>query len=233
MFLFPVALACLFPVSLYCLFLAMLHQRRRPTMISGPWDFVGVLVALSGFLLVGGSTLVFTIHGLARERLIRGGSWQDFADIQARESRLTWLIWGAFVVILVGGAIRQIRLRRKTMALYNIDPEELEDLLKGLFERLGLPWERHGDRWLVGVKDNLRAEFEADGSAMMRQVTLRWLYTASPATRAELEAELARDLAAYSSPESRTAGWFLTAGGAIFTIMIFLLATFLMVMFRN
>src|SRR5262249_8831720 len=42
-------LVCLFPLALYCLFLAWLHQRPQPTLMPGRWDFVGVLVALSGF----------------------------------------------------------------------------------------------------------------------------------------------------------------------------------------
>lgn len=232
MFLFLVGLACLFPLSLYCLYSAMLHQRRRPTMISGPWDFAGVLIALSGFLLVGGSTLVFTLHGAARDWLLRGDSWRDFADIQSRESRLAWLIWGGYVLVLVGGAVRELRLRRKMLSLYNIDPEELGNLLNGLFDRLRLPWQRLGNRWTIGSEEQPRAVFEIDGSEAMRQVSLRWLSAASDSVRAELEAELARELTTCSCPESRTSGWFLTAGGAIFTIMIFLLATFLMVMFR-
>jgi hypothetical protein len=232
LFLFLVALACLFPVSLYCLFLAMLHQRRRPTMISGPWDFVGVLVALSGFLIVGGSALVFAFTGLARDWLLRGATWQNFADLHAREGWLTLLFWGGYLLVLVGGAAQQIRSRRKTVALYNIGPEELEDVLKGLFERLELPWKRVGNRWSVGSPERLQAEFDADGSAVMRYVSLRWRFTANESVRANLEAELARDLASYASPDSHTSGWFLTAGGAVFTIMIFLLATFLMAMFR-
>jgi hypothetical protein len=201
-------------------------------MISGPWDFAGVLVALSGFLLVGGTTLVFTLHGLAQGWLIRGVTWHDFAETHARENRLTWLIWGAFVVVLIGGALWQLRVRRNSLVIYNISPEELEDVLKGLFERLGLPWERHGNLWTVGGKEQVKAAFQTDGSSAMRSVSWRWQFAASEATRTELEAELARDLAVYPSPESRTAGWFITAAASIFTIMIFLLATFLMVLFR-
>lgn len=232
MFLFLVALACLFPLSLYCLFLAMLHQRRRPTLISGPWDFVGVLIALSGFLIVGGSTLVFALNGVARDWLLRGVSWQTFADFHAREGRLTLLLWGAYILVLLGGAILLFYFRRKTIALYNIDPEELEDVLKGMFERLGLRWKRTGNRWTVEQNDQALAAFDADGSAVMRHVALRWQFTATETIRADLEAELARDLAAHASADSHASGWFLTAGGAIFTIMIFLLATFLMAMFR-
>lgn len=232
MFLFLVGMACLFPASLYCLFLAMLHQRRRPTIISGPWDFAGVLIALSGFLLVGGSTLVLVLEGRARDWFIRGGSWQDLVTMQSREHGLTLLFWGGYALFLVSLSMRQMRLRRKIIAVYNIDPEETEDVLNHTLDRLGLQRERRGNRWLIGPKDNLRAILEIDGSSAMRHVSLRWRYAESPEARAELSAELARDLAAYPSADSHTSGWFMTAAAAIFTVMVFLLATLLLIMFR-
>jgi hypothetical protein len=231
-FLFLVGLACLFPLSLYCLFLAMLHQRRHPTVISGRWDFAGVLIALSGFLLVGGTTMVLVLESRARDWFIRGQSWRDLVSMQAREHGLTLLLWGVYLLVLLSASLRQFRLRRKITSLYNIDASELEDVLNHTLDRLGLERERHGDQWLIGPKDNRRAILELDGSPVMRHVSLRWRYAASPDARAELAAELARDLAAYPSPESRTAGWFLTAGAALFTMMVFLLGTFLLILFR-
>src|SRR5258706_6193076 len=105
-------MACLFPASLYCLFLAMLHQRRRPTIISGPWDAAGVLLALSGFLLIGGSILIFTLHGTAREWLVHGRHWHDIRAAHARETWLTWALWGGYFALVVGGAVGVICFRR-------------------------------------------------------------------------------------------------------------------------
>ena len=47
-----------FPLAIYLLILALINSRRRPTMISGPWDFALVLLALSGFILVGGPSIL-------------------------------------------------------------------------------------------------------------------------------------------------------------------------------
>src|SRR5262245_8963849 len=210
----------------------MLHQRRRPTVISGRWDFAGVLIALSGFLLVGGTTLVLILESRARDWFIRGHSWQDLVSMQAREQRLTLFIWGAYLLVILGASLRQFRLRRKITSLYNIDSHELEEVLNHTLDRLGLERERRGDQWLIGPKNNLRAVLEVEGSSAMRQVSVRWRFAASPEARAELAAELARDLAAYTSPESRTSGWFLTAGAALFTMMVFLLGTFLLILFK-
>ena len=54
--------ACLFPPALYCLVLASVNNRRRPTLVSGPLDFAGVLLASAGFLIVGGPLALAGMH---------------------------------------------------------------------------------------------------------------------------------------------------------------------------
>src|SRR5438105_7311042 len=44
-------LVFLFPLALYCLFLAYINRGRHPFVVSGVWDSVGLVLALSGFLL--------------------------------------------------------------------------------------------------------------------------------------------------------------------------------------
>ena len=232
MFLFLVGLACLFPLTLYCLYLAMLHHRSRPTMMSGAWDTAGMLLALSGFLVVGGSTLVFTLHGSAHDWLVRGSTFHDLRRLSTQESQLTWILWGGYLLVVVGGSIALMRQREDTTSLYNIAPEELEDLLKATFARLNLPVERRGARWLLGPAGDPRAVLEADGSAPMRHVSLTWVF-AGPALRRELEAELERELVSFSTPESSTSNWFMTVAGALFFLMVFLLGTFLLILFRQ
>src|SRR5262245_36772142 len=73
-------LVCLFPLALYFLYLAWLHQRPQPTLVPGRWDFVGVLVALSGFLLVGGPA-VLTLAAM-RFRF-REGSFAEAREVWA------------------------------------------------------------------------------------------------------------------------------------------------------
>src|SRR5713226_10358576 len=87
-----VGIACLFPVALYCLYLAMLHNRRNPTMISGSWDFAGVLIALSGFLLIGGTLLVFCLNNAARDYWFRGGGFADLRRVHTQVGTLTFAV---------------------------------------------------------------------------------------------------------------------------------------------
>src|SRR5262245_51729153 len=84
-------LICLFPLALYFLFLAWLHQRPQPTLMPGRWDFVGVLVALSGFLLVGGPGVLAMA---AMQFRFREGSFAELRDQWAQTGtawRLAWL----------------------------------------------------------------------------------------------------------------------------------------------
>ena len=55
-------LVFLFPLAFYILFLAYLNARQRATMVAGVWDFVGVLFALSGFLILGGPLIIRGLH---------------------------------------------------------------------------------------------------------------------------------------------------------------------------
>src|SRR5262249_15814994 len=142
--------ACLFPVSLYCLFLAMLHNRRHATMISGSWDFAGVLIALSGFLLVGGTALVFAFHSAARDFWLHGDTLSDLRRSHAQSGTLTFLIWGSYLVVVVGGALYLLRHRATSTVVYNLAPDELEEVMSAVFARLDIPHSRRGDRLYIG-----------------------------------------------------------------------------------
>jgi hypothetical protein len=58
----PVFLVCLFPLAVYALVLGYVNGRRRSVLVNGSWDFVGVLAALSGFVLVGGPTILAGVN---------------------------------------------------------------------------------------------------------------------------------------------------------------------------
>jgi len=239
-----IGLACVFPLAMYCLYMAMLHQRSRATMIAGPWDFVAVLAALSGFLLVGGTTILFALHTSVRDSWLLAGSVYNLRDIHSRIGALTFVIWGLYFLALVGGAIFFISRRRPVTLVYHVTPDEVEPMLDAAISRLGIPLTRRGARWLIGIVDRPLAkstssdrEFsgrgivEVDGSEASRVTTLRWQY-ATRTLRADVEAELTRELAAFQPPASPATLWFMTIAGSLFVLMIFFLATFLLIALR-
>jgi hypothetical protein len=224
--LFIVGVACVFPLSLYCLYLSMLHQRAHPTMVSGGWDMAGVLIALSGFTLAGGTTVIFALHAAVRDYWLLSGSIRNLGDFYGRVGAWTFAVWGGYSILLIGGAAYLISSRRDRTVVYHVTPEELDEPLGAVLGRLGLPAKRHGSRWLLGPAEV--SAIEVDGSEGMRCVTLR--YRGVPAAkRADIEAELARDLVGLAVPPSPVTMWLMTAAASLFTVMIFLLGTFLVV----
>src|SRR5947208_2848695 len=59
-------LGFLLPLAIYLLIVANLNNREHPLMVSGSWDFVGVLFATSGFLLLGGPAILSNFSERAR-----------------------------------------------------------------------------------------------------------------------------------------------------------------------
>src|SRR5262249_11196916 len=122
----------------------MLHQRAHPTMVSGPWDMAGVLMALSGFLLAGGTTVIFALHAAVRDYWLMGGAVHTLGDFYGRVGAWTFAVWGGYALLLLVGTAFLITSRRDRTVIYHIAPEELDELLSAALARLGLPAKRHG-----------------------------------------------------------------------------------------
>src|SRR5437016_2779703 len=58
----------LLPLAVYLLLLGHINRQPRPVVVSGTWDFIGVLFAGSGFLLFGGPAILTSL----------GESWRMF-----------------------------------------------------------------------------------------------------------------------------------------------------------
>lgn len=139
-------LAYLMPLGIYLLILATLNRSRHPVMVAGTWDFAGVLLAASGFLLLGGPAILSGFHEqwrvawlLGRARFLQGlGTEWSF-----------WLsLWIVYFLAVILGAILFLRLRRLQTAIYNIDPETLESVLRDLPQRLAVQVDRpNSDEW--------------------------------------------------------------------------------------
>jgi hypothetical protein len=153
--------AFLVPLAIYCLILAMLNRRWHPTMVAGPWDFAGVLFALSGFLLVGGPCLLTGLNkqwrslwltGRLRDVSVRSADWWHF-----------WLVlWAGYFVAVVGGAALVLWLRRRSTAVYNITPGQLDDAVNRTLTSLGLPATRVANQFFIHARKDAVAKREVD-----------------------------------------------------------------------
>jgi hypothetical protein len=140
-------LAFLFPVAIYCLILGVINRRDRPLLVSGTWDFVGVLFAASGFLLFVGPSVLAALHESWRYFLLfgRGGSL-GLGDA----SYYFWVsLWGLYYCLVVGGSAFMLLRRRPTTAIYNVELANLQIALTHVLERLGLSWTRAGNQFFI------------------------------------------------------------------------------------
>ncbi len=237
-----ILLAFLLPLAMYLLILGSINRRRHPLLVSGPWDFVGVLFAASGFLLFGGPGALSVLNDRWRESLVFG---QNPSSSSATESLWHWwlLLMLAYFVIVVGGSALLLWRSRHQTSLYNVDPETVETLLNRIFERLEVRPLHSGDLYYFGTTksgslSNQAAEtaggcaslkvqtlpvaqnviLEVETFRRMWHVTLRWEPAHSP-VRQEIERELERELAETPVPAQLLGGWL-----TVLAIGLFLLA---------
>jgi hypothetical protein len=141
----------LFPLAVYCTVLGMINRRVRPLAVSGPWDFLGLLLGLSGFLLFLGPALW---SGLFRQNL-NDLPFQRGITSMASAVEVAWLSWWlgwvVYYLVVLGGAALLLWLRRQTTVIYNIDPQTMDSVLARVAERLGLRANRLGNRLFLGV----------------------------------------------------------------------------------
>src|SRR5207249_114702 len=114
--LLPALLVLLFPIAMYCWVLGAINRRPRPTIVSGLWDCVGMLCALSGLLLV---VVPFLINRIFRA-LMAAVPVEDGADRSNVES-MQWLTWIVYFTLLPVGAFFLLWWRRNKTVIYNLD----------------------------------------------------------------------------------------------------------------
>jgi hypothetical protein len=116
--------------------------------VPGTWDFAGVVFAASGFLLLGGPSILTGFN--ERWRLFwllgRYHALRELSDT----SWYFWLVLSlAYYVVVVIGIAWLLQRRRALTAIYNIEPEVLEAALARVLDRLGYSWARAGSRYFL------------------------------------------------------------------------------------
>jgi hypothetical protein len=238
-------LALLFPLAFYCLVLGTINRRSQPLMVSGSWDFVGLLCALSGFLLIDGPGLIDRLYNREVERIylrdienvskdapqVGTEEPQESVENQVQTARVQWwTIWASYFAVIVGGAALLVWSRRNVAVIYNLDPASLQDVLIRTFGRLGLLWHHEeGDRLLL--REGIAQVATEPGSApawtvcdvnpfpLLYHVTLRWRKDPH-LLRPRVEAELSRQLNHVHTYDNPASIWFLSVASCLFGLVL-------------
>lgn len=202
------------PLLIYLVWLSYVTRRERPTVLTGPWDFAAVLAGLSGFILFGGGLLLILLQSNVRF-LLRGnfealrGAWE--------KEYLAWVLTIIlYLLFAIGGSFLTLQSRRRTLVIYNVDPEAFEHALADVFEQLGKPVERRG-RLLVGGVPYC----EVDPFEGGRTVVLRWICDDEILFQ-DMERNLREVLKSLAPADNPAARWMSTAVVAVGAVLVFL-----------
>ena len=144
-----ILLAFLLPLAVYLLILGSINRRRRPLLVGGVWDFIGLLFAASGFLLFGGPAILSSLSERWRRRWLLGPAGGEGGGAEGLYEFWVFLSALYFVVVVAAAAWLLWRQRHLT-AVYNISGDLLEEALGRACDRLGLNPVRSGNLFLVG-----------------------------------------------------------------------------------
>ena len=194
---------CLIPLALYFWWLTHITRREHPKPIAGQWDFVGLMLGLSGFILFGGGILLTLCQ--SNFRYWMRGNAEAFRGAWIQE-RITWTLLVAFYLLVVAGiAGLTLLARRRTVVVYNVEPAAFEALLTEVFDQLGRPVERRGRLWVGGIP-----LCEVDTFAGGRTATLRWI-SEDVRLFEEVDRQLRAALATQSTGDNPASRWLMAA----------------------
>lgn len=233
-------LAFLFPVAVYCVILAAINRRPRPLVVRGHWDTAGLLFACSGFFLV---TIPILFGEFVDHWMPIDSGFVSFLLLNR------WLVWLAYFLVLIVGAISLMLSRTHKTSIYNVDPALFTKAFEHAIEGMSLGANQQRDRWLLsaapsfpsdatGISEgppstvavpaqSLRGEVRVESFPAMCHVTLHWKNYAAE-VRCDVEAALDKHLDLAAPEENPAAGWFLSVSGLIFGAL-FMIAILIMI----
>jgi len=236
-------LAMLFPVAVYLAILGWLNRRARGFLISGPWDFCGILFAASGFLMLGGPALLDSFNqSEAWRRLWLMGKAGENTPLSERLEIGRAVLYASYFLLVVSATAYLLWRRRRLTAIYNVDPALLETVLGEVFQRLQLSFVQTGNVLLIEPERSVPpSRTETDGqpvltappSIVVEKVTTLvieasnrmchvslWWEPAGCLLRREVELQLRRALAARRAPYNSVGDWLLLASSVLFFLLL-------------
>lgn len=205
----------------YLAILARMNQRDRPVVLSGAWDFLGLLGGLSGFLMMGMVVFVFIVQSNAR--YIFRQDWEALRTAWTHEQLYWALSILGYLLIVVGLSTITLLNRGKTLSVYNVDRGAVEEAVEGALADAGFAAHRSGNVW-----SETRELVRIDPTPLWHHIAVQILI-ADPRIREELERSLRARLAQVVTPENPSGLWLLSA--AVSALITLLSCLFIVVYF--
>ncbi len=153
---------CLVPLALYLLVLSYINRQPRPVLVSGTWDFIGILFAASGFLLFGGPAVLSGLSEGWRMFWLLGESGAVRDSLAGQ-----WIFWitlsALYFVLVVAGSGYALYRQRHLTSIYNVEPSLVAGALEEVCARLGLEPIRSGNLFVFGLALERHAPASPEG----------------------------------------------------------------------
>lgn len=218
----------LFPIATYLMILASINRRDKPTLVTGFWDTMGLLLAASGALLAVGPAILtqFLWNALP--------AWpvdnQTPAEMWDAFWRQMWLWLGLYYGVVLLGGLAILLWRTRTTVIYNVDIDRFAGVFAETLDGLGLVAARTG-RWLFITSaapqtggfapDAARptlAQVQIETFPAMCNVSMRWREKAQ-GSRRQIEDSLRKKLVTARVFDNPSANWLMAAGGVLFGLI--------------
>lgn len=191
---------CLSPLAVYLLWLAAVNRRPRPTVVSGPSDFLALVGGLSGFLIFG--LLIFVTVMQSNTRYGFRGNGAQLRELWDRE-KVYWLVTAGAYIGVVGAGVTVGYVRRgRSLSVYGVDPDGVIAVIDTEMSDYDPPLKRTGYRW----GDAIRMDpYPGLGHATVT------VTTADASLVGEFDRRLRRALPLAAPSATTPAAWFHTA----------------------
>lgn len=206
-----VFVAFLVPLALYLLLMSCINRQPRPVIVPGTWDFLAVLFASSGFLLLGGPVIMTSLNEKWRMLWMLGEFGEVTKGLAENSRNYLLMAGGYFLLVLVIVAWTFLR-RRGLTVIYNVDPNSPEECLQSICRDLHLEATKAGSSFLIGKKPD-QITIEVEKSPVLRSVTLKWKEPFSLG-RTEIENRLKQCLGQTDAPYHDIGPWLNLVGTA-------------------
>lgn len=201
------------PLALYILWLAVLNKKRRPTVVSGGWDFAALCGGLSGFVLFGGGLVLTLLQ--SNVRYIFRGNIEALKAAWGQE-QLAWMaVVVAYLLVVVGGGWLTLTLRRRSLVVYNVEPDAFEAAIAEVFDHMGQTVTRRGNLW-----SGTTPLFELEPFHAGKCVSLRWV-SDDDRLFEEVARHLGPAVADLAPHDNQTARWLTSSAVGILVLVVF------------
>jgi len=145
------------------------HPSARPTIIAGTWDFRDSAYRALGIHLRR-RRIVARLDAIERALTSCVGISKPCATPGPRNISPGYSRWLVYLLFVVGGSILTLQARRRTLVVYNVEPDHFEATLSEVFRAPRPPGGAPRNLWVGGVP-----LCEVEPFAGGRTVTLRWV----------------------------------------------------------